>query len=78
MFARLKVVEVPMAVRAEIEAHDVIEEALKEPGLYDEILESVQSGDREIDPPSKWWTPLISSCGSRKVFYGYSASSIHG
>jgi hypothetical protein len=30
------------------------------------------------DPPSKWWTPLISSRGSRKVFDGYSASSIHG
>ena len=30
------------------------------------------------DPPSKWWTPLISSCGSRKVFDGYSASAIHG
>ena len=30
------------------------------------------------DPPSKWWTPLISSFGSRKVFDGYSASSIHG
>jgi hypothetical protein len=29
-------------------------------------------------PPSKWWTPLISSCGSRKVFDGYIASSIHG
>ena len=31
-----------------------------------------------IDPPSKWWTPLISSFGSRKVFDGYRASSIHG
>jgi uncharacterized protein YidB (DUF937 family) len=31
-----------------------------------------------IDPPSKWWTPLISSCGSRKVFDGYSALAIHG
>ncbi len=30
------------------------------------------------DPPSKWRTPLISSCGSRKVFDGYSASAIHG
>ena len=30
------------------------------------------------DPPSKWWTPLISSFGGRKVFDGYSASSIHG
>ena len=30
------------------------------------------------DPPSKWWTPLISFFGSRKVFDGYSASTIHG
>jgi len=34
--------------------------------------------DHATDPPSKWWTPLISSRGSRKVFDGYSASSIHG
>src|SRR6202035_3591170 len=32
----------------------------------------------QCDPPSKWWTPLINSFGSRKVFDGYSASSIHG
>ena len=30
------------------------------------------------DPPSKWWTPLISSFGSGKVFDGYIASPIHG
>ena len=47
-FAKLKVVEAPMAVRAEMEADDLIQEALHESGLYDEILESVQSGDREI------------------------------
>jgi hypothetical protein len=46
-FAKLKIVEVPRALRAEIETHDLIEEALKQSGLYDEILESVQSGDRE-------------------------------
>jgi NADPH:quinone reductase-like Zn-dependent oxidoreductase len=34
--------------------------------------------DARHDPPSKWWTPLISSCGSRKVFDGYSALAIHG
>src|ERR1700730_15615275 len=28
------------------------------------------------DSPSKWWTPLISSCGSRKVFDGYSARNV--
>jgi hypothetical protein len=33
---------------AEIKADDLIEEALQQSGLYDEILESVQSGDREI------------------------------
>ena len=47
-FAKLKIVEVPMADRAEIEAHDLIEKALQQSGLSDEILESVQSGDREI------------------------------
>jgi hypothetical protein len=47
-FANLKIVEVPMAVRAQIAADDLIEEALQQSGLYDEILESVQSGDREI------------------------------
>jgi hypothetical protein len=40
-FAKLKVVEAPMAVRAEMEADDLIQEALHESGLYDEILESV-------------------------------------
>ena len=30
------------------------------------------------DPPSKWWTPLISSIGAGKVFNGYVASSIYG
>ena len=34
--------------------------------------------DLVFDPPSKRWTPLISSFGSRKVFVWYSASSIHG
>ena len=34
--------------------------------------------NNELTFPSKWWTPLISSFGSRKVFDGYSASSIHG
>ena len=34
--------------------------------------------ERRFDPPSKWWTPLISSFGSRKVFDGYIASPIHG
>jgi hypothetical protein len=34
--------------------------------------------EESCDPPSKWWTPLISSFGSRKVFDGYSASTIHG
>jgi hypothetical protein len=29
-------------------------------------------------PPSKWGTPLISSLGSRKVFDGVGAASIHG
>jgi pimeloyl-ACP methyl ester carboxylesterase len=29
-------------------------------------------------PPSKSWTPLISSFGSGKVSYENSASSIHG
>ena len=47
-FAKLKIVEVPMAVRAEIEAHDLIEMALQQSGLSDEILETVQSGDRGI------------------------------
>src|ERR1700730_6174910 len=31
-------------------------------------------GARRHDPPSKWWTPLISSFGSGKVFDGYIAS----
>ena len=30
------------------------------------------------DPPPKRWTPLLSSFWSRKVFYGYGTSSIHG
>jgi hypothetical protein len=47
-FAKLKIDEVPMAVRAEMEADDLIQEALHESGLYDEILESVQSGGGEI------------------------------
>ena len=28
--------------------------------------------------PPKRWTPLLSSFWSRKVFYGYGTSSIHG
>jgi hypothetical protein len=47
-FAKLKIVEVPMAVRAEIEADDLIEKALQQSGLYDEILQSVRDGDRGI------------------------------
>jgi hypothetical protein len=31
-----------------------------------------------FDPPPKWWTPLISSKWSRKVFYGYSAPALYG
>jgi 1,2-beta-oligoglucan phosphorylase len=34
-------------------------------------VEVVNRRADEFDPPPKWWTPLISSKWSRKVFYGY-------
>ena len=47
-FAKLKIVEVPMAVRAEIEAHDLIEKALQQSGLSDEILKLFNRGIGKI------------------------------
>jgi hypothetical protein len=32
----------------------------------------------QLEPPSKWWTPMISSWWSRKVFHGYGTASIYG
>ena len=43
-FAKLKIVEVPMAVRAEIEAHDLIEKALQQSGLSDEFWKLFNRG----------------------------------
>jgi len=43
-FAKVRIVEVPMAVRAEIEAHDLIEKTLQQSGLYDGFC----NGDRGI------------------------------
>src|ERR1700730_13099376 len=38
------------------------------------VLARTEGPGYRIDPPSKWWTPLVSSFGSGKVFDGYIAS----
>jgi hypothetical protein len=42
------------------------------------LLQMIHVPALPFDPPSKWWTPLLSSIWSRKVFYGYGTSSISG
>jgi hypothetical protein len=43
-----------------------------------EDLERIVTPTQRGEPPPNWWTPLVSSEGSRKVSNGPGTASIHG